>query len=251
MLQSASQGRRIREGISIAIIGRPNVGKSSLLNIMLQESRAIVTTVPGTTRDTIEESLQIEGLAYRLTDTAGIRESDDPVESEGIERSRKVWQEADLTLLLLDASNDLNEEDQTLLKQCDPENTLVVANKMDLCPKKQPTWLEHLKGFEWQPISAKMNTGIEDLKQNIHLHCGSGIEHQTEEVWLTNLRQQEAGEKALAALKRALTGMQEYEGEELVAVDLRSALNAFGEIVGETTSEDLLTRIFSEFCIGK
>ena len=106
MLQSASQGRRIREGISIAIIGRPNVGKSSLLNIMLKEARAIVTTVPGTTRDTIEESLQIEGLAYRLTDTAGIRESDDPVESEGIERSRKVWQEADLTLLLLDASND-------------------------------------------------------------------------------------------------------------------------------------------------
>jgi len=251
MLKSASQGRRIREGISIAIIGRPNVGKSSLLNIMLQEARAIVTTVPGTTRDTIEESLQIEGLAYRLTDTAGIRESDDPVESEGIERSRKVWQEADLTLLLLDASNALNEEDQTLLKQCDPENTLVVANKMDLCPKIQPSWLEHLKGFEWQPISAKMNTGIEDLKQNIHLHCGSGIEHQTEEIWLTNLRQQEAGEKALAALKRALTGMKEYEGEELVAVDLRSALNAFGEIVGETTSEDLLTRIFSEFCIGK
>ena len=251
MLQSASQGRRIREGISIAIIGRPNVGKSSLLNIMLQEARAIVTTVPGTTRDTIEESLQIEGLAYRLTDTAGIRESDDPVESEGIERSRKVWQEADLTLLLMDASNDLNEEDQTLLKQCDPGKTLVVANKMDLCTKKQPSWLEHLKGFEWQPISAKMNTGIEDLKQNIHLHCGSGIEHQTEQVWLTNLRQQEAGEKALAALKRALTGMQEYEGEELVAVDLRSALNAFGEIVGETTSEDLLTRIFSEFCIGK
>ena len=126
-----------------------------------------------------------------------------------------------------------------------------MANKMDLCLKKQPTWLEHLKGFEWQPISAKMNTGIEDLKQNIHLHCGSGIEHQTEEIWLTNLRQQEAGEKALAALKRALTGMKEYEGEELVAVDLRSALNAFGEIVGETTSEDLLTRIFSEFCIGK
>jgi len=251
MLKSAYQGRRIREGISIAIIGRPNVGKSSLLNIMLQEARAIVTTVPGTTRDTIEESLQIEGLAYRLTDTAGIRESDDPVESEGIERSRKVWQEADLTLLLLDASNDLNEEDQTLLKQCDPGKTLVAANKMDLCPKKQPTWLEHLKGFEWQPISAKMNTGIEDLKQNIHLHCGSGIEHQTEEVRLTNLRQQEAGERALAALKRALTGMKEYEGEELVAVDLRSALNAFGEIVGETTSEDLLTRIFSEFCIGK
>ena len=108
MLQSASQGRRIREGISVAIIGRPNVGKSSLLNIMLKEARAIVTTVPGTTRDTIEESLQIECLAYRLTDTAGIRESDDPVESEGIERSKKVWQEADLTLLLLDASNDLN-----------------------------------------------------------------------------------------------------------------------------------------------
>ena len=127
MLQSAFQGRRIREGISIAIIGRPNVGKSSLLNIMLQEARAIVTTVPGTTRDTIEESLQIEGMAYRLTDTAGIRESDDPVESEGIERSRKGWQEADLTLLLLDASNDLNEEDQTLLKQCDPENTLVLS----------------------------------------------------------------------------------------------------------------------------
>ncbi|MDP7405520.1 MAG: tRNA uridine-5-carboxymethylaminomethyl(34) synthesis GTPase MnmE [SAR324 cluster bacterium] len=251
MLQSASQGRRIREGISIAIIGRPNVGKSSLLNILLQEARAIVTTVPGTTRDTIEESLQIEGLAYRLTDTAGIRESDDPVESEGIERSRKVWQEADLTLLLLDASNDLNEDDQILLKQCDPGKTLVVANKMDLSPKKQPSWLEHLKGFEWQPISAKMNTGIEDLKQNIHFHCGSRIEHQTEEVWLTNLRQQEAGERALAALKRALTGMKEYEGEELVAVDLRSALNAFGEIVGETTSEDLLTRIFSEFCIGK
>ena len=212
---------------SIAIIGRPNVGKSSLLNIMLQESRAIVTTVPGTTRDTIEESLQIEGLAYRLTDTAGIRESDDPVESEGIERSRKVWQEADLTLLLLDASNALNEEDQTLLKQCDPGKTLVVANKMDLCPKKQPPWLEHLKGFEWQPISAKMNTGSEDLKQNIHLHCGSGLEHQTEEVWLTNLRQQETGEKALAALKRAKSTVAAIESDPVAKKELNWVKNIF------------------------
>ncbi|HJM05674.1 MAG: tRNA uridine-5-carboxymethylaminomethyl(34) synthesis GTPase MnmE [SAR324 cluster bacterium] len=251
MLLNASQGRRIRDGIGIALIGKPNVGKSSLLNSMLHEARAIVTTVPGTTRDTIEESIQIEGLAYRLTDTAGIRESTNQVESEGIQRSRKIWKESELTLLLLDASNMLNEEDLMLLEKSDPAKTLVVANKMDLCLEEQPSWMEHLKDFEWSPISARQGMGIEDLKHRIHLRCTSGFQAQSEEGWLTNLRQQEAGEQALASLQRALSGMHEHQGEELVAVDLRSALNAFGEIVGETTSEDLLARIFSEFCIGK
>ncbi len=138
-----------------------------------------------------------------------------------------------------------------LLEKSDPAKTLVVANKMDLCLEEQPSWMEHLKDFEWSPISARQGMGIEDLKHRIHLRCTSGFQAQSEEGWLTNLRQQEAGEQALASLQRALSGMHEHQGEELVAVDLRSALNAFGEIVGETTSEDLLARIFSEFCIGK
>ena len=251
MLKGASQGRRIRDGIGIVLIGKPNVGKSLLLNSLLEESRAIVTDIPGTTRDTIEESLEMEGLAYRLTDTAGIHQSVDPVEEEGIRRSKQVWQEADLSLLILDASKKMDIEDQQLLEQCNPSKTLVIANKIDLCPEQKPIWIKHLDDSECVFISALKRTGIEELKKRIHLKCTSDFHFQNEGGWLNNLRQEEAGQKAKVSLQQALSGMKEFQGEELIAVDLRSALNAFGEIVGETTSEDLLTRIFSEFCIGK
>ena len=251
MLAGASQARQVREGIGVALIGRPNVGKSSLLNTLLREPRAIVTHIPGTTRDTIEESLQIEGLAFRLTDTAGIRDSDDPVEGEGIRRSREAWEESDLTLLLLDASSPLEEEDRRMLENCDPGSTMILLNKIDLCLDTAPGRMAGLEAFETLPVSAKKSIGLEDLKKRIHDRATTGFVSTEEGAWLTNLRQQQAAERARNAVDNACQGLEEGRGEELVAVDLRTALNALGEIVGETTAEDLLERIFLEFCIGK
>ncbi len=251
MLAGAGQGRRMREGIGVAIIGRPNVGKSSLLNSLLQEPRAIVTTFPGTTRDVIEESIQIRGLAFRFADTAGIRESKDPVESEGIRRSRVAWDTADLTLLVLDGSVALVKEDMRLLQSIEPERTLVVFNKSDLLSGKDPEWKSSVSRFESVTLSAKTGEGIEKLKDSLFRKSSGGKPPALESTWLTNMRQQQAAEKGLAALRLACEGLQNKIGEELLAVDLRSGLNALGEIVGETTADDLLERIFSEFCIGK
>ena len=251
MLSHAEQGRRMREGFAVALIGRPNVGKSSLLNTLLREQRAIVTTIPGTTRDSIEESVQIQGVAFRLTDTAGIRKTADLLETEGIRRTQIVRDKADLVLLILDSSEQLTEEDQTLIHDVEQERTIVVLNKKDRLSAKLPEWYEAISAMESVLISAKTGDGCDELESCLFAKATQGgLPHQ-DEIWITNRRQQQAAKNALAALQQAREIFENSDGEEFLAVDLRSCLNALGEIVGETTPDDLLGQIFSEFCIGK
>ncbi len=251
MLSHAEQGRRMREGFAVALIGRPNVGKSSLLNTLLREQRAIVTTIPGTTRDSIEESVQIQGVAFRLTDTAGIRKTADLLETEGIRRTQIVRDKADLVLLILDSSEQLTEEDQTLIRDVEQERTIVVLNKKDRLSAKLPEWYEAISAMESVLISAKNGDGCDELESCLFAKATQGGLPQQDEIWITNRRQQQAAKNALAALQQAREIFENSDGEEFLAVDLRSCLNALGEIVGETTPDDLLGQIFSEFCIGK
>ncbi len=251
MLSHAEQGRRIREGFAVALIGRPNVGKSSLLNTLLREQRAIVTTIPGTTRDSIEESVHIQGLAFRLTDTAGIRKTADLIEKEGIRRTQIVRDNADLVLLILDASEKLTEEDLTLIREAEQERTIVVLNKKDRLSTKLPEWYDAISAMESVLISAKTSDGCDELESCLFEKATQEGLPQQDEIWITNRRQQQAAKNALAALKQAREILENSAGIEFMAVDLRSCLNALGEIVGETTPDDLLGQIFSEFCIGK
>ena len=251
MLSHAEQGRRMREGFAVALIGRPNVGKSSLLNTLLREQRSIVTTIPGTTRDSIEESVQIQGVAFRLTDTAGIRKTADLLETEGIRRTQIVRDKADLVLLILDSSEQLTEEDQTLIRDVEQERTIVVLNKKDRLSAKLPAWYEAISAMESVLISAKTGDGCDELESCLFAKATQGGLPQQDEIWITNRRQQQAAKNALDALQQAREIFENSDGEEFLAVDLRSCLNALGEIVGETTPDDLLGQIFSEFCIGK
>ena len=251
MLSHAEQGRRMREGFAVALIGRPNVGKSSLLNTLLREQRAIVTTIPGTTRDSIEESVQIQGVAFRLTDTAGIRKTADLLETEGIRRTQIVRDKADLVLLILDSSEQLTEEDQTLIRDVEQERTIVVLNKKDRLSAKLPEWYEAISAMESVLISAKNGDGCDELESCLFAKATQGGLPKQDKIWITNRRQQQAAKNALAALQQAREIFENSDGEEFLAVDLRSCLNALGEIVGETTPDDLLGQIFSEFCIGK
>ena len=252
LLSHADRGRQIRDGFSVVLIGRPNVGKSSLLNTLLREQRAIVTTIPGTTRDSIEESVQIQGLAFRLTDTAGIRKTEDLIESEGIRRTQNVREKADLVLLILDASEKLMDEDLSLISEVEKERTIVVLNKKDLMEDDTtPRWYEKISRLESVLISAKTGEGCDELESSLYKKATLGGLPQEDEIWITNRRQQQAAKNALSALFSARKSLNQSSGEEFLAVDLRSCLNALGEIVGETTPDDLLGQIFSDFCIGK
>jgi tRNA modification GTPase len=251
LLSHADHGRQMRDGFAVALIGRPNVGKSSLLNTLLREQRAIVTTIPGTTRDSIEESVQIRGVTFRLTDTAGIRKTVDMIETEGIRRTQIVRKKADLVLLILDAAENLTEEDLSLIREIDKERTIVVLNKKDRISGKMPHWHKAISGVESVLISAKNGDGCDELESCLFVKATQGGLPQQDEIWITNRRQQQAAKKALAALGLAQEVLEHSKGDEFLAVDLRSCLNALGEIVGETTPDDLLGQIFSEFCIGK
>lgn len=251
LLASAEKGKLMRSGLGVALIGKPNSGKSSLLNALLGEPRAIVTAIPGTTRDLIEEAIQIKGLALRLIDTAGIRSTQDVVEQEGVQRSQNAWEQADVVLLLLDGSAPLSQEDEELLAKANPEKTLVVLNKKDLLPASFPMREKLLEKFSTVLVSAKYSQGLEALEQALFHKATQGSLTLGEEAMITNLRQQQAAQKALLALNRAIEGLEQGIGEECLAVDLAGCLRALGEVVGQTTAEDLLNRIFSEFCIGK
>jgi len=251
LLREAGRGRQIREGLGVAIVGKPNVGKSSLLNALLRENRAIVTEMPGTTRDTLEERLELDGLGVRLIDTAGIRHTEDRVEREGIARSRAALADADLALVVLDASRPLDAEDRALLAHTSPARALIVANKQDLAIKPGPIGAAELRDYEQVPLSALTGGGLKQLEARVREWVLRGEEPVWESAVLTNARQQQAAARARGAVADALRTLEQGQGEELLAVDLSRVLDALGDIVGETTAEDLLDRIFAEFCIGK
>jgi tRNA modification GTPase len=252
LLSTYEEGRALREGVRVLILGRPNVGKSSLLNVLLQEERAIVTPVPGTTRDVIEEVINIRGVPVRLMDTAGLCETTDVVESIGVSSARARVKDAGLILFVIDSSApEFFNEDIRELSALEHKNVIVVANKADLADVTP----ELFKGYTLRRTSAIDSTGIEGLKDEIfntvmgRLPGVAGTAPPGELV--ATLRHREALQKCLEGLTRALDGAAAGAEREFLAADIRWAVDSLGEITGETTTEDILERIFSNFCIGK
>jgi tRNA modification GTPase len=250
LLRTANEGQILRRGIRGAIIGRPNAGKSSLLNQLLGRDRAIVSAIPGTTRDTIEETANIRSIPVVFIDTAGLREARDEIEQEGIRRSRESLEKAEFILHVLDASKPFTEADETYLKEFEGKQRVLVRNKIDLPSELQlpPVLAGDNKILD---VSCVSGQGIEQLKEAIKGLAWSGeISSEMLEVMI-NSRHQNALQRAREATNRTIEALRSEATLELVAMDLRIAVNAVGEIVGKTTTEDLLDSIFSQFCIGK
>jgi tRNA modification GTPase len=252
-IESFEEGRLFREGIACAIIGRANVGKSSLLNRLLKQERAIVTPFPGTTRDVIEEVVSIRGVPVRLMDTAGLRRTDDAVELEGVRRTRERTVDADLVLLVVDGSREVEEEDREIFRDVAKKKKVIVLNKADLALRIGVSEMREL--FPETPvisISALRGEGLEELKTAVHdLLMKDGVRSSPDHVVVANVRHRVALVKAHEGFARALEGVERGLPPELVALDIRGGLEALAEMVGETTPEDVLNRIFSQFCIGK
>ena len=248
--KSYEWGRLFREGARVCICGRPNVGKSSLLNALIGEERVIVTPVPGTTRDVIEEAMNLGGLPVILWDTAGIRDTDNPIEKIGVELSRQHVDKADAAIVVLDGSEPLAEEDHALLTLVRGKKTLLVINKNDLPRKLTVAELEERTGLTTAlSVSAKRREGLERLRECLKdLVLGSAIDPP---VVVSNLRHKSALLRSEESLSRALATLENARPPELVAVDLNEAREALEEIVGLVNSDDILERIFSDFCVGK
>jgi tRNA modification GTPase len=251
LLQSADRGRLYREGISLVIAGLPNVGKSSLLNTILQEERALVTSIPGTTRDSIEEVVDIKGIPVRIIDTAGIRDNAGEVEELGIQRARDLINKADLILFLIDGSRELIDGDRTLYGQVKHKPVLPVINKIDLCGNPIPDFSSISSIGKCVKISAREQTGIERLKQAVFDAVISGDEQWEEGGCAPNVRHKQALIGAVEACDRVLLSLKGGLTNDLIAVDLQGCLDYLAEIVGETTTEDVLDVIFEQFCLGK
>ena len=249
---SAQTGRIMREGLAVAIVGKPNVGKSSLMNALLKESRAIVTDIPGTTRDTIEEHLNVRGIPVVLTDTAGIRETHDTIESIGIERSKESFNRADLVLLLLDVSRPLDQEDQSLLSHVDPGRTILVRNKADL-PQLITEEMLRDQGYDGEIITASIRelSGIDAIESSIERRVYGGEVSQSDSLMVTNVRHKDLLDKASSGLSDALGMARAGEPLEILEIDVNSAYEALGEIIGEAVTDDILNEVFSRFCLGK
>lgn len=252
LIATASDGKIVRDGINIAILGKPNVGKSSLLNRLLKSTRAIVTEIPGTTRDTIEETLNLRGIPVNLTDTAGIRETEDIVEQQGVERSKSFLDRAAIILMVFDASEQLTELDIELLREVSSRNAILVLNKIDLPIVTTPKDLQ-LYAPEKTVAQTSMlhGSGIEKLKSAVLEYVIGGDFVLGDSPIVTNVRHDDALRRAQTSLSHATESLDAKMPPECIAVDLRSSLDAIGEIVGKTTTEDILDRIFSQFCIGK
>jgi tRNA modification GTPase len=254
LAESCREGRIFREGVAVAIIGRPNVGKSSLLNALVMAERAIVTPIPGTTRDILEEAVNIRGIPVRLLDTAGVRQTEDPVEQEGVKRSRGAMEEAELLLILLDGSLPLGEEDRALLAQPQEKQRLVVVNKIDLpleLDLSRLIGLAQVAPASIVKISARTGIGLDELRDRIRTLILRADFEPGEAAVVTHLRHRAALLKAHEALTSAAGSVASGLSGEFVAMDLRAAIDALGEITGAVTTDDILDRIFREFCIGK
>ena len=254
LLKTFREARFFREGLSTTIVGRPNVGKSSLLNSLLKRDRAIVTDMPGTTRDVIEEYLNIHGLPLRIMDTAGIRDVSDVAEREGVMRSLSSIEHADLVIALFDSSEPLNDQDLQVLDKIRGRNALIVLNKNDLACALDKADMKRLRADHHRPvvhISATGGNGLDTLKTSIFESCLKDWKEEREGIVVSNLRHKTAIEHARSALTRGrglLTGNQPLE---FLALEFRDALDHLGEIVGTVTADDILDMIFNDFCIGK
>lgn len=252
LLATAEQGKILREGLKTAIIGRPNVGKSSLLNTLIRENKAIVTDIPGTTRDIIEEYVNIRGVPLRLMDTAGIRETEDLVEQIGVDKSREVLQEADLILLVLNYAEALTEEDRRLFELVSGRKTIIIVNKTDL-PKKID--LNEVKQLNPESklitISIKEEKGIEELEKAIGELYFTGELETEDPTYVSNVRHINLLKQANQALSDALAAIEQRMPVDLIQIDIQRAWQLLGEIIGDEVSDQLIEELFSQFCLGK
>ena len=252
LLKTASQGKIMREGLATALVGRPNVGKSSLLNHLLHEDKAIVTDVAGTTRDVIEEYVNVSGVPLKLIDTAGIRETDDKVEKIGVERSKKAIEQSDLVLLVLNAAESLTKEDLELIRLTNDKKRIIILNKTDLEEKLDRKDLAKIS--ENAPVYATSilkNEGVEALEEAISKLFFNGIENSQSTVMVTNARHIALLKKAQNSLDSVLEGISSGMPVDLVQIDMTEAWNLLGEITGESYEDELLDQLFSQFCLGK
>ena len=253
LIKSYDEARFFREGLSTAIVGRPNVGKSSLLNALLKRDRAIVTEFPGTTRDVIEEYLNINGLPLRIIDTAGIRDVYDIAEKEGVRRSLQSIDDADLVIAVFDGSESLKEDDFEVIDKIKGKNTIIAINKCDLpsAVNRDVLISQASHALDILNISATRGDGLEELKDKVFISFLKDWKEGREGILITNLRHKVALENALISLEMALSGLSENIPIEIIALELRDSLDRLGEIVGAATTEDILDNIFKNFCIGK
>lgn len=252
ILSTSKQGKILREGIQTAIVGRPNVGKSSLLNHLLNEEKAIVTDIEGTTRDTIEEYVNVKGIPLKLIDTAGIRKTDDLVEKIGVERSRKAMQEADLILLLINQSEPLQAMDKKLLEMTDSSTRLILLNKTDLPAQiNQEELVSYIKGDRVIQTSITQDKGMDELAQSISDLFLNGAIESNEATYVTNVRHIDLLEKACQALDEVKAGIRAGMPVDLVQIDFTRTFDYLGEITGESAPDELITKLFSRFCLGK
>ncbi len=256
---SAEKGRIIREGIATVILGKPNAGKSSLMNRLLGTDRAIVTDIPGTTRDSLEESLLLGDVKLRLIDTAGIRQTDDTVEKLGVERSIKLADEADLIMYVVDSSVMTDENDRRIISSTPTKKMLIIYNKTDLDKQTDiDTLCKLLNSYGHKkedyiiiPASIRNNEGIEDIATHIEALYELGSIDTSNEVMLTNLRQKDAIDKAIISLDRVTESLDNGMPEDFLTIDMMDAYECLGEVIGEKVDDDLVDTIFSRFCMGK
>jgi len=252
LLVTADSGKILREGLKTAIIGRPNVGKSSLLNSLLREKRAIVTDIPGTTRDIIEEVVNIRGVPLKIIDTAGIRETEDLVEKIGVERARESLEQADLVLFLLNWGEELQEEDQEIIHLLQGKKRIIILNKTDLPQKLSEKEIREILPEETiLKLSLKEGVGLEELEETIEEMVFAGQAFSLESTLVANVRHKSLLEKAENSLSETVKALSTGLPTDLISIDLKDALHYLGEITGEAISDDIMDQIFSQFCIGK
>ncbi|WP_294785583.1 tRNA uridine-5-carboxymethylaminomethyl(34) synthesis GTPase MnmE [uncultured Eubacterium sp.] len=251
LLDSSDNGKMLKEGINTAIVGKPNAGKSSLLNILVGEERAIVTEIAGTTRDILQEQIQIGGIGLNVIDTAGIRDTEDIVEKIGVNKSREYIEKADLIIYVVDSSTELDENDHEIIEAIQDKKAIVLLNKSDLDTKTNADVLKKYLDKPILSISAKNNTGIHTLENLIEEMFFSGKLSFNDEVYITNIRQKNALAEAKSSLQMVLQSIDDGMPEDFFTIDMMNAYETLGTIIGESVGEDLVNEIFSKFCMGK
>lgn len=251
LLVTADNGKILKEGISTAIIGKPNAGKSSLLNSLVGKERAIVTDVAGTTRDILEEQINLNGISLNIIDTAGIRKTDDVVEKIGVDRAKESMKNADLVIYVVDSSKELSKEDYEIIEMIKEKNAIVLLNKCDLISVVTKEEMRKLSNKKIISISAKENVGIDDLEETIKEMFFHGKIEMNDEVYITNIRHKTALQNAYDSLKLLKQSIENQMPEDFYSIDLMSAYEELGTIIGESVEDDLVNEIFSKFCMGK